>query len=238
MKKKPLYLLVGIAALVLLQFPVMRGQSALSTWTPDEKLVAAYYFYWYDVYTGDHLIAPDGSDFITNHPPEDYAADYSYTEVSWHRRELLDMMTARIDIVLPVYFGSEVNFYWSKPGVTNLVSAMQGLIAEGRTPPKIGMFLDTNALQEQNNNIPPDLTTLEGKALFYKMISDFFGLVPSNLWATINNRPMLFLYTSDFASAYDQTTFDYINQHFQSDFGTTPYLVLNNSWQGISTDET
>ena len=40
-----------------------------------------------------------------------------------------------------------------------------------------------------------------------------------------------------YASAYDQSTFDYINQHFQSDFGTTPYIVRETSWQGVTTDE-
>jgi len=237
MKKKRVVFLVMIAALFFLLPSDGTGQSAQQTWTPDDKLVAAYYFYWYDIYTGEHFIAPDGSDFITNHPPDSYLETYSFTEVSWHRRELLDMMAARIDIVLPVYFGSEISFWWSKTGLQNLVSATQALIDEGQTPPKIGMFLDTNSLQEQNNNIPPDLTTPEGKALFYTMVSDFFELVPSSLWATINGRPILLLYTSAFASAYDQTTFDYINQHFQSDFGTTPYLILEASWQGISSDE-
>lgn len=237
MKRKLPRFLIMIVFFALLQFPVTPGQSALSTWTPDDKLVAAYFFYWYDIYTGSQLIDPDGSDAITNHPPDSYLATYSFSEVSWHRRELLDMMTAQIDIVLPVYFGSEENFFWSKTGLQNLVTAMQDLIADGRTPPKIGMFLDTNSLQEQNNDVPVDLTTLSGKALFYNMISDFFELVPDTLWATIDGRPLLFLYTSAFASAYDQTTFDYINQHFQSDFGTTPYLVLEASWQGISSDE-
>ena len=221
----------------LLQFPVMPVQSAQSTWTPNDKLVAAYYFYWYNIYTGEHFIDPDGTDAITNHPPDSYLADYSYTEVSWHRRELLDMMTAHIDIVLPVYFGNEENFFWSKPGLQNLVSATQTLIDEGRTPPKIGMFFDTNALQQQNNGIPPDLTTETGKAHFYTMISDFFKMVPESLWATINNRPIVFLYSSSLVGAYNQTTFDYIDQHFQNDFGTTPYIVRDASWQGVSTDE-
>ncbi len=235
--KRKFYILIMFVTFALLQPAVMPGQSAQPTWTPNDKLVAAYFFYWYDIYTGSHFIDPDGSDAITNHPPDSYLENYSYTEVSWHRRELLDMMTAHIDIVLPVYFGSEENFAWSKTGLQNLVSATQALIDEGRTPPKIGMFLDTTSLQEQNNDIPPDLTTEAGKALFYNMISDFFELVPDNLWATIDGRPILFLYTSAFASAYDQTTFDYLNQHFQSDFGTTPYIVRDTSWQGISTDE-
>jgi hypothetical protein len=236
-KRKLLWLLITIVTFALPRFPVMPRQTVPTTWTPNDKLVAAYYFYWYNIYTGEHFIAPDGSDFITNHPPDSYLANYSYTEVSWHRRELLDMMTAQIDIVLPVYFGSEQNFFWSKTGLQNLVLATQALIDEGRTPPKIGMFLDTNALQQQNNNIPPDLTALSGKALFYSMIFDFFELVPNSLWATINGRPMVFLYASQFVGAYDQTTFDYLNQHFQSDFGTTPYFVREQSWQGVSTDE-
>jgi hypothetical protein len=236
-KRKPLGFLIMIATLALLHPPIIVGQSALPTWTLNDKLVAAYYFYWYNIYTGEHFIAPDGSEFITNHPPDSYLANYSYTEVSWHWRELLDMMTAQIDIVLPVYFGNEENFYWSKPGLQNLVSATQTLLGEGRTPPKIGMFFDTNALLQQNNGIPPDLTTETGKAHFYTMISDFFALVPSNLWATINSRPIVFLYSSSIVGAYDQSTFNYINQHFQADFGTTPYIVRDTSWQGVSTDE-
>lgn len=237
MKRKLPGLLLMLVTFTLLLPSIRAGQSARPTWDADDKLTAAYFFYWYDIYTGSQFIDPDGSDAITNHPPDSYLANYSYSEVSWHRRELLDMMTAQIDIVLPVYFGSEENFFWSKTGLQNLVSATQALIDEGRMPPKIGMFLDTNSLQEQNNDIPPDLTTSAGKALFYNMISDFFELVPNHLWATIDNRPIVFLYTSAFASAYDQSTFDYIYQHFQSDFGTTPYIVREASWQGVSTEE-
>ena len=141
MKRHFLNFLLIITVFALLQFPIKPGQSAPSTWTTDDKLVAAYYFYWYDIYTGAHFIAPDGSDFITNHPPDSYLADFSYTEVSWHRRELLDMMAARIDIALPVFFGDRFNEPdWSILGLQKLVEAEQALIGEGQVPPKIGMF--------------------------------------------------------------------------------------------------
>jgi hypothetical protein len=230
--------LLIIAAIALLQLPIKAGQSAPSTWTTDDKLVAAYYFYWYDVYSGAHMIAPDDSDYITNHPPDSYLSNFSYTEVSWHRRELLDMMAARIDIALPVFFGDRFNEPdWSILGLQNLVAAELALIGEGQAPPKIGLFLDTNSLQYQNDGQPLDLTTDTGKLVFYTMIKDFFDQVPPGLWATIDARPIVFLYTSAYASAYDQTTFDYINQHFQSDFGTTPYIVRETSWVGVTTDE-
>jgi hypothetical protein len=180
-KRKLLGSLIMILTFTLLRLPIRVNHSALPTWTPNDKLVAAYYFYWYDIYTGSGFIDPDGSDAITNHPPDSYLANYSYKDVSWHRRELLDMMTAQIDIVLPVYLGNDGDVFWSKPGLQNLVSATQALIGEGRTPPKIGMFFDTTALKMQNNDEPPDITTETGKALFYTMIADFFVLVPSSL---------------------------------------------------------
>lgn len=75
-----------------------------------------------------------------------------------------------------------------------------------------------------------------GKALFYGMLNDFFYMVPKNLWAMINDRPIVFLYTTDFVDTYNQDAFDYIAQQFQVDFGTSPYIVREVSWQGVNTD--
>jgi len=35
------------------------------------------------------------------------------------------------------------------------------------------MFFDTSSLIQENNNQPIDLTTDNGKAIFYQMIKDF-----------------------------------------------------------------
>ncbi len=230
-----------LLSLGLLLLPLAPAQTSSSgptaePRTPDARLVAAYYFYWYNVYTGQHFVDPDGSDALTDHPPDAYLSNYSWTEVAWHRRELLDMMAAQIDIVLPVYWGSDQEAYWSVPGLQNLVTAEQQLIGEGRTPPRIGMFYDTTALKQQNGGVKPDLTTPAGKALFYGMISDFYHLVPSSLWALVDGHPLVWLYTSEYVGAYDQSTFNYAAQQFQAEFGATPYIVREASWQGISTD--
>ena len=235
MKKYLFGMSVLVVALGLLRTQVMPSQATSSSWTSDDKIVATYYFYWYDIYTGLHFVDPDGSDALTDHPPDSYLSNYSYTEVAWHRRELLDMMTAQIDIVLPVYWGSDAEAFWSIPGLQNLVSAVEDLIDEGYTPPKIGMFYDTSALQQQNGGVPPDLTTQAGKALFYGMMADFFDLVPQSLWAMIEGRPILFLYSTEFVGVYDQSTFDYVAQHFQDDFGTTPHIIREASWEGVNT---
>lgn len=196
-------------------------------WTTQDKLVAAYYFYWYD-YDDPNLI-------FTNHPPDEYLSDFSFRETNWHLRELKDMMAAQIDIVLPVYWGGEQNELWSKPGLQNLVKAANVLKAEGQEPPRIGMSLDTASLPDSNGGPPPDLTTDAGKAVFYGMMHDFFSIVPTDLWATINGQPIIFLWISQFASDYNQSTFDYVSQRFQADFGVAPYIIREQSWQGVET---
>ena len=234
-----LSILAALSLPVWAQTPSSRqsaGDRTRPSWTAADKIVAAYYFYWYDIYTNLHFRDPDGSDALTDHPPDDYLPNFSYKEVSWHRRELLDMMVAKIDVVLPVYWGSNAETYWSKPGLQNLVTALQNLIAEGHAPPKVGMFYDTTALRQQNGGTNPNLTTPSGKALFYGMMADFFHLVPASLWATISGRPLVYLYTTEFVGFYDQSTFDYVAQHFQAEFGTTPYIVREASWQGVDTD--
>jgi hypothetical protein len=232
---------VFLVSLGLLLLPVVPAQTSppgptAESRAPVDKLVAAYYFYWYNVYTGQHFVDPDHTDAMTDHPPDSYLSNYSWTEVAWHRREMLDMMAAQVDIVLPVYWGSDQEAYWSVPGLQNLVVAEQQLIGEGSTPPRIGMFYDTTALQQQNGGVKPDLTTPAGKALFYGMISDFYQLVPPSLWALVDGHPLVWLYTSEFVSTYDQSTFSYVAQQFQADFGVTPYIVREASWQGVTTD--
>ncbi|MBI1930743.1 DUF5010 domain-containing protein [Candidatus Poribacteria bacterium] len=205
--------------------------------TSSDRIVCTYYFYWYDIDTNFHIIDPDGSDALTDHIPDKYLNDFSYKEVSWHRRELMDLIQAGIDVVLPVYWGNEGNKFWSDEGLERLVEAFGQLISEGRNPPKIGMFFDTTALQQQNNDSPLDLTTVNGQEVFYGMIKDFFQVVPPHLWAEIDGHPIVWLYVSSFASAYDQRVFDYTDQRFRAEFnGKSPSIVREISWQGINTE--
>jgi uncharacterized repeat protein (TIGR02543 family) len=223
-------------ALVLFSASALAGAPRPAPRQSSDKLLATYYFYWYDIYTNLHFLDPDGSDALTHHPPDGDLATFSYTEVSWHRDQLLDLMAAGVDVVLPIYWGDDTNLYWSQSGLRNLVTAGQALIGQGRTPPRIGMSYDTTALEYQNGHVPPDLTTPAGKSLFYGMIADFFSLVPRSLWATVDGRPIIVLYVSQFVSAYNQSTFDYAIQRFQADFSATPFFVRESSWQNVATD--
>jgi PKD repeat protein len=201
-----------------------------------ERLISTYYFYWYDIYSGLHVVDPDGTDALTNHPPDEYLSSFSHKDIVWHKRELLDMIDVGIDMILPVYWGSDQEKYWSKPGLNTLVEAERDLISDGYKPPKIGMFFDTTSLIQKNNNQPIDLTTGNGKAIFYQMIKDFYDAIPSEFWAEIDGKPIVWLYVSNYAYAYDQETFNYVDNRFQSDFGKTLYIVRDATWKGVITE--
>jgi hypothetical protein len=236
MKKLLQLLLINLIACGLLG--PQNNQPAKSNSSP-EKSVLAYYFYWYR-YPDLHFIDPDGSDALTDHPPAEYldpTPDYSFADPAWHVRELGDLIDAGIEMILPVYWGDDTNTFWSQPGLSALVAAENQLIADAEQPPKIGMFYDTTALRIQNHDNPPDLTTPQGKLMFYQMIEDFFDLVPDHsMWARVDGKPVIYLYVSYYASNYNQDTFDYVAAQFASHFGgEVPYIVKESSWAGVTT---
>ena len=151
------------------------------------------------------------------------------------RDQLLDLMAAGVDVVLPIYWGDDSNLFWSQSGLRNLVTAEQALIGEGRTPPRIGMSYDTTALQYQNGHIPPDLTTSAGKSLFYGMIADFLSSS-----RVLSGRPSRAARSSSYTSPVCQPpTISRRSitpiQRFQADFGATPFIVRESSWQNVAT---
>jgi hypothetical protein len=215
------------------------GSTTYSTNTP---LVTTSYFYWYDSYSNAHLVDGDGTDALTDHPPT--LTDFSYKAQAWHATQLSDMMDAGIDIVLPVYWGapSERNpttsqQYWSYAGLEPLITARSELVQAGKQPPRIGLFYDTSTLQYNSWGEHIDLTTNRGREWFYESIRDFFSLIPPRHWAMINGQPVVFLYSSAFAVAHDQSSIDYVRQAFARDFGgRVPYIVREISWQVQSDD--
>jgi hypothetical protein len=197
----------------------------------DDNVVLTYYFYWYDVYSCMHVKYACRVDALQDHPVT--LQGFSYKMVEWHKKELQDMIDAGIDVVLPVYWGVP-GYYkeWSFTGLEKLVQAELELINEGKKPPKIGMFYDTSSmgLWIERHDIKPDLTTDVGKEWFYLTIRDFFSRVPKKLWATIDDKPIVWLYTSSQATTYDQTTFEHVYSRFLEDFNQSLYIVRERSW--------
>lgn len=200
----------------------------------DSKFVATYFFYWYDIYTLRHIIDPDQTDALTDHPKD--MKDFSYTSVNWFKKELKDMIAAGIDIVLPVYWGSTQEKIWSYEGLKVMSRAMDEMVKSNVRVPKVGMFYDTTALWQENGGIKPDLTSKEGKELFYSMIRDFFTVVPKKYWAFVDSRPVVWLYSAGWVERYSQDTFNYVRDNFKKDFGYNPYIIGEISWGGVKLD--
>ena len=204
-----------------------------------DRIVATYYFYWYDDASGLHFIDHDGTDALTDHPAN--PKGYSYKRPEWHKREMKDMTATGIDVVLPVFWGCPANLMsagghngWSYGGLPPLVRAQEALIADGATPPPIGMFYDTSTLRYNAAGHHADLSTAAGRAWFYATIRNFFSLIPPKRWATIDGKPIVFLYSAAFAKAGTDSPklLTYVHEHFARDFGgARPYIVAEQSWK-------
>ncbi len=144
---------------------------AKTSFRKDQPVAGTYYFYWYDVDTKEHFVDGDGTDALTDHPTK--AEGYSYRSADWHRRELLDVLDAGIDFILPVYWGYPDGYgEWSFAGIPPLVEAARRLESEGKKPPRIGLFYDTSTLQYNGRGFHADLATPEGKEWLYVSARD------------------------------------------------------------------
>ena len=196
-----------------------------------QPLVATTYFYWYDNATNAHVVNHDGADALTDHPKT--LDGFSYKSVDWHAGELADMIAAGIDAALPVYWGEPTQVaQWSNEGLPPLVAARERLLKQGKRPPAIGMFYDTSTLRHNARRVHIDLTTPQGQRWFYGTIRDFFSLLPPEHRATIDGRPLVFLYASAFAKAVDQRLFPAVRAMFRKEFGSDLFLVKMHGWPG------
>jgi hypothetical protein len=196
-------------------------------------LVATTYFYWYDAATKAHV---GGKDALTDHPPT--LDDFSYKSTNWHAAQLNDMIVAGIDVAMPVYWGlPQGGNTWSDRGLSPLVAARERLLADGKRPPAIGMFYDTSTLQANGRGYHVDLTTPAGKLWFYGTIRNFYSGIPPAHRATIDGKPLVFLYTAAFAQRVDGSLFPEVRKMFRRDFGSDLYLVKMRDWPGQADSE-
>jgi hypothetical protein len=207
-----------------------------ASFEPGQPIVGTTYFYWYDIDTGSHIVDGDGTDALTTHPAD--MERISYKRPEWHRQQLVDMIDAGIDFLLPVYWGVPGKYDgWSFVGLPPLAKAHSQLEKEGRKPPAIGLFYDTsilkwNSFQANGASYHVDLTTDFGKEWFYTPVRDFFSLIPPAKWARVDGRPIIFFYASAFAKAQDPAQFDYVKRRFRADFGVELFLVKSSGWTG------
>lgn len=218
-------------------FPLQKADhKSTDSFEQGRPIVGTTYFYWYDIDTKSHIIDGDGTDALTTHPAD--METISYKRASWHKQQLVDMMDAGIDFLMPVFWGVPGKYDgWSFVGLPPLVEAHSMLQAEGKKPPAIGLFYDTsilkyNSFNKDGRNYHVDLTTDFGKDWFYTAIRDFYSFIPPAKWARIEGRPIIFFYASAFAKAQDPAQFDYVKRRFKADFGIEPFLVKSSGFKG------
>jgi hypothetical protein len=247
-------------------FPVTATETAqIATYCPGDRLVATYLFYWYKwadacagsvcepVYYRSHILFATGFnnslqpvDALTDHPPD--IQTWSYEDPLWFSKQFDQLLSAGIDLVLPVFWGVPGRYgegghsvaAWSALGMKALVTALETREKEGKPNPRIGMMYDTSTLSfespynpHQGNKI--DLRTEAGKTHFYVTIRDFYSLLPSKYWALWERKPLIWLYASEWASAHDETVLPYARMRFAQDFGgLTPLFVGHTDWSPAS----
>ncbi len=208
-----------------------------------QKVVGTHYFYWYrwpDQHFWDDPAWAD--DALQDHFCK--AQVVSFDSTAWHEQELRDVMAAGIDFVLPVYWGAPGNYLksgiaFSVLGLPPMVEALDRIAAEGKTPPRVGLFYDTSTLLTSVRGLGEagrvlDLTTDRGRDVFCRTIRDFFIMVPPRHWAMVDGRPIVVLYGS-FGAKHDPSTIDAVYKRFEKALGCRPYVVRNVDWK-LGTD--
>ncbi len=198
--------------------PCLSSQTVRSLPKINSKQVATFFFYWYDVHSGRHFRNPDGSDALTDHPPKDYLFNYSFTDLDWHRRELLDMIDAKIDIVLPVYWGTDYTkekHVWLDFGAYAL---FRGLSPAGNAPD--GAWR-TRVLDGREAAFPA-IDALEPSYYIYlDVCNDFIHSKKNEVWITVEY----------FDQGHDVWCIDYDGVDYS--YSSTPDVVLqdSNEWK-------
>lgn len=206
---------------------------AVESYGADQPIVGTHFFYWYDIHSKAHFLNGDGSDALVDHPAE--TKDFSFESVAWWQRELQDVKAAGIDFILPVYWGCPGDYgSWSFAGLPAMVKAWERLARAGKHPPKVGLFYDTTTLRHNPRGWHVDLSTAAGKRWFYATIRDFFSWIPPKMWAAIDGRPMVVLYSPHFAAKQDPALFPFVRERFERDFSTNLYLVKSLGWEGAA----
>ncbi len=207
------------------------------TFRAGEPLVGTYFFYWYHDGTRAHFLNHDGSDALTTHPAPMDGAPYRYDSTAWWRGQIALVRSAGIDFIAPVYWGYPGTEHWSNIGLRTLARVADEQRAAGEAVMPVAMFYDTSTLAHNNDAYHVALDTERGKVWFYETIRDFWSLLPPYAWARIDGRPLVFLYSANFAETQDPGIFEDVSRRFLADFGVAPHIVKESSWRGDADDE-
>lgn len=221
------------------------AQAAPNDELAEAPIVATHYFYWYR-WPDQHFNQPGAPGHEGHYHRLVQPEKVSYEDPDWHAREFAAMRQAGIDVALPVYWGApgaydRPGLRFSRAGLAPMVAALRQL---GDRGVRLGLFYDTSTLSNAVRGASPssaltDLTSPEGQELFCGTVLEYFELVPPDLWARLDDRPLVVLYVSAFASAWDERLGEVLAERFEKRFpGERPFLVADATWGEIGQDRT
>ncbi len=202
-----------------------------------DRIVYTSLFYWYDRYSWSHFL-DSGKDILQNHPPAPILATYSGFDPTFWQNELTDMIYAGVNVAGLCYWGNESEMdQWSTISLPALVTALNNMTALGQTPPKIGLFLDTNSLgidhpgwSGRGGPLGGLVTQYEMETV-YKMVKDFYSMIPPQYWARVDGKVWFSTYDQGGKTPIDYANiFQYVNTRFQADFGLQLYIAPETTW--------
>jgi hypothetical protein len=218
-----------------------------------QRIVGVHYFPVFDGYRPQlwegSTIAPSGTG------SDNYVADlrggmtantsYSYRSIATQKKDLADMADANIDFTLLWFSGNLIDLNTQAViSVKQSTAAYAQLAVEGKKPPKFGLLLDPVHAQPDpflrtrnaDGTYPRlDLNDPGTRAAFIKIAEDYFSLVPRNMWATIEGRPIIAVYYQGndivLADQLDQKgLISDLSAHFQAVHGVTPYVIPDRTY--------
>lgn len=210
-------------------------------------IVVTSFFYWYDIHFGrDFLRSPDSWDVtsdrlaLTLNPPS--FDHFSYLDDRWFAAQLDDIRAARVDAILPVYFGTPFSDEATNPNTADHARNRRNAFAEpglrllrrvllaradaAATRTRIAMFYDSSSINFNNpKTIQIHYAFSAGVLWCYETIRNFFSHLPRELWLCIDGRPLVFVYHPSFGLGVHPGFYPRIRTEFLRDFGVDPYIV-------------
>ena len=206
---------------------------------PVTQLVMARYDYRYQADARkaapfDAIVRASGGTALAHHPFDGIGPWFSYDHADWHRRQLLDIRRAGIDVILPEYRGAARDRQtYADKGLLVLASALNSLKQSGQDYPQVGMFLETDSLAEVFGD-KPDLKQPSTQAALYEMIRDFYRRIPAPfrcqvvLNAANGSRTAcpVFLSSAEAFKDLDGSFVSYVRGRFAADFDGADLVLL------------
>lgn len=181
---------------------------------PVQRTVLAKYVYWYQADPRKAAPVNAKPDEWADKPAQGVGPWFSYDRVQWHKKELLDMASTGVGVVLPDYAGAG---HAADKGLDCLVAALTEMRNEGKSYPMVGMYLDAASLDE-GSRTPGGLYS-KIRAFFNRVPKQFRAFAPAAKPYAGAQAAIVVLAGAESLPAFSPATLGSCTQSFVRDFG-------------------